>query len=215
MSGGQPQAGPASGGTASGGTAADETAADAGGPATAEPGIDGPGPGAGGGAQDSAGTTPGPLSADPAELTRLIRVAVHDELSWLPDHVLDQIRRDRAFDALNDRLRSAERRLETRRERPLIVAVHRMLNRLRRLDFDQAVKDSLEAELVKILASAGMTETGQVGEEYDADRHEALEGTTADDGTATVAEVLAPGLGAFDEVVIRSLVRIAPADRQA
>jgi hypothetical protein len=212
MSGGQSQAGPASGGTAP-----DETAADVDGPAPAEPGTDGPGrgPGAGGGAQDPAGTRTGPQSADPAELTRLIRAAVHDELNWLPDHVLNQVRRDRAFDALNDRLRSAERRLETRRERPLIVAVHRMLNRLRRLDFDQAVKDSLEAELVKILASAGMTETGQVGEEYDADRHEALEGTTADDGTATVAEVLAPGLGAFDEVVIRSLVRIAPADRQA
>lgn len=212
MSGGQPEAGPASGGTAP-----DETAAGADGPATAEAGTDGPGrgPGAGGDAQGPAGARTGPLSADPAELTRLIRAAVHDELNWLPDHVLDQVRRDRAFDALNDRLRRAERRLETRRERPLIVAVHRMLNRLRRLDFDQAVKDSLEAELVKILASAGMTETGQVGEEYDADRHEALEGTTADDGTATVAEVLAPGLGAFDEVVIRSLVRIAPADRQA
>ena len=209
MSGGQSPGGPALSQTAPGHTAPGHTAPGHTAPGAAEPGADGdvPGPAGAGG--------PDTLPADPAELTRLIRAAVHDELNWLPDHVLDRVKRDQAFDALSDRLRRAERRLETRRERPLIVAVHRMLNRLRRLDFDQAVKDSLAAELVKILASAGMTETGQVGEKYDADRHEALEGTTADDGTATVAEVLAPGLSSLDEVVVRSLVRIAPAISQA
>jgi hypothetical protein len=153
---------------------------------------------------------PAAPATDPAELTRLIRAAVHDELNWLPDHVLAVVKRDRAFDALNDRLRSAERRLETRRERPLIVALHRMLSRLRRLDFDQDVKESLDAEIVQILASAGISEIGQVGEPYDPARHEALQGHTAADGTAAVVEVLAPGLSSFDDVIVRSQVRIAP-----
>ena len=150
------------------------------------------------------------VAADPAELTRLIRAAVHDELDWLPDHVLAIVKRDRAFDDLNDRLRSAERRLETRRERPLIVALHRLLSRLRRLDFDQDVKESLDTEIVQILASAGISEIGQVEEPYDPARHEALQGHTAADGTAAVMEVLATGLSSFDDVIVRSQVRIAP-----
>ena len=153
---------------------------------------------------------PTAVAADPAEWTRLIRAAVHDELDWLPDHVLAIVKRDRAFDDLNDRLRSAERRLETRRERPLIVALHRLLSRLRRLDFDQDVKESLDTEIVQILASAGISEIGQVEEPYDPARHEALQGHTAADGTAAVVEVLATGLSSFDDVIVRSQVRIAP-----
>jgi hypothetical protein len=85
-----------------------------------------------------------------------------------------------------------------------------MLSRLRRLDFDQDVKESLDAEIVQILASAGISEIGQVSEPYDPARHEALQGHTAADGTAAVVEVLATGLSSFDDVIVRSQVRIAP-----
>ena len=110
---------------------------------------------------------------------------------------------------MRDRLGKAERLLATRRERPLAVAVHQVLNRLRHLDFDQAVKASLEAELAKTLTDAGFTEFGQVGEDYDPDRHDALSGRAAD-GRATVTEVDASGLGSFGDVVVRAQVQVAP-----
>jgi hypothetical protein len=139
----------------------------------------------------------------------LVRAAVRDELDGILPHVVAAIKRDRAFDELSDRLSNAERLLAARRERPLAVAVHRLLNRLRHLDFDQAVKTSLADELVKILADAGFEETGRVGEDYDPSRHEALSGR-ATDGMATVTEVDARGLSSFGDVVVRAQVKVAP-----
>jgi hypothetical protein len=143
------------------------------------------------------------------DLAGLVRSAVRDELDELLPHVLAAVKRDRAFDELSERLSKAERLLATRRERPLAVAVHRFLSRLRHLDFDQAVKDSLAGELVKILADAGFTETGQVGEDYDPDRHDALAGRAVD-GKGTVSAVDASGLASFRDVVVRAQVHVTP-----
>lgn len=148
-------------------------------------------------------------------LAEVVCAAVRDELDGILPHVLAAIKRDRAFDELSSRLSRAERRLEARRERPLAVGVHRLLNRLRHLDFDPAVKDSLEAELVKLLDDAGFDEVGRVGEEYDPARHDALGGRVID-GKGSVTEIHARGLSSFGDVVVRAQVRVSPrADVQA
>jgi hypothetical protein len=143
------------------------------------------------------------------DLPALIRAAVAQELEGILPYVLAAIKRDRAFDELSDRLSKAERRLEARRERPLAVAVHRLLNRMRHLDFDSGIKKSLETEFVRILTDAGFDETGQVGEKYDPSRHEALRGR-AIDGKATVTEVDAPGLSSCGDVIVRAQVKVVP-----
>lgn len=161
------------------------------------------GPSAPGGVTPSGGDAPG------AELTALVRTAVRDEFDEIAPHVVAALNRNRAFDELSARLSQAERRLEGRRERPLVVAVHRLLNRLRHLDFDAQVKKALEADLVTILQDVGFDETGQVGDDYDPARHVALEGRAAE-GRATIAEVLAPGLACLSDVIVRAQVRIVP-----
>jgi hypothetical protein len=153
----------------------------------------------------------GPPGAAP-DLAGLIRAAVRDELDTVLPHVLAALKRDRAFDDLSERLTQAERRLEARRERPLAVSVHRLLNRLRHLDFDQEIKASLEAGLVKILTDAGFEEMGQAGDPYDPDRHDALGGQVIH-GAGTVTDVDATGLSSFGDVVVRAQVQVAPVTR--
>src|ERR1022692_2393563 len=144
-----------------------------------------------------------------AGVAELVRAAVRDELDGILPHVLGAIKRDRAFDELSDRLSKAERQLQARRERPLAVAVHRLLNRLRHLDFDNTVQESLAAELIKILNEAGFNETGRAGEEYDPACHDALGGRVVD-GKGTITEVHASGLSSFGDIIVRAQVRVAP-----
>jgi hypothetical protein len=152
----------------------------------------------------------GPPATDvAAELAEIVRTAMRQELDGILPHVLAAIKRDRAFDELNERLGKAERLLAARRERPLAVALHQLLNRLRHLDFDQAVKTSLEAELVKILTEAGFDEIGSPGEDYDPGRHDVLSGRAVD-GKGTVTSVDATGLASFGDIVVRAQVQITP-----
>jgi GrpE len=143
------------------------------------------------------------------DLARVVRDAMREELEPILPHVLAALKRDQAFDDLSDRLARAERRLAVRGERPLVVAVHRFLNRLRHLDFDPPVKESLAAELVRILKDAGCNETGRAGDSYDPACHEAL-GGRAVNGEGTVAEVHASGLSCAGDVIVRAKVRVAP-----
>lgn len=155
---------------------------------------------------------PGAPSAEPAlpaAAAETIRAAVHDEFDQVLHHVVDALRRNKAFDELSDRLRTAERRLEARRERPLVAALHGLLDHLRHLDFDPLVKDVLEAEIVTMLLQAGFEETGRVGETYDPARHEAI-GGRAEDGRASVVRVDTRGLSSFGDVVFRAKVQISP-----
>jgi hypothetical protein len=138
-----------------------------------------------------------------------IRAAVHVEFEPILPHLVHALDRNRAFDSLDDRLRTAERRIAARQERPLVVAVHSLLGRVRRFDFDQAVKSAIETDIVRILTDAGYQETGRVGEAYDPARHEAIEGQ-AIDGTAWVAKVHTRGLSCLDDVMIRAKVQVVP-----
>jgi hypothetical protein len=148
---------------------------------------------------------------DPAslQLAQVIGDAVRAQLDEVLPHVVTAIRQNHAFDELNTRLSRAERRLETRRERPLVVALHGLLIRLRHLEFDPEIKDSLGAELVKILHNAGFDETGRTGEQFDPERHDALGGRTSH-GKGTVTSVYATGLSSFGDVIVRAQVEVAP-----
>jgi hypothetical protein len=147
--------------------------------------------------------------ASPAEARGLpegaaeaIRSAVHAEL-------VEALRRNNAFDEINDRLRAAERRIAGRQERPLIIGLHRLLDRLRHLDFDQPIKRALEDDIARLLTDAGYQETGEVGEAYDQSRHDAIDGRAVD-GKAVVNLVHTRGLSAFGDVVVRAKVEISP-----
>lgn len=145
----------------------------------------------------------------PAGAAEAIRAAVHAEFDEVLPYVLEALRRNNAFDEINDRLRAAERRIQARQERPVIVNVHRVLDRIRHLDLDQAVKQALEDDIARLLAEAGYEETGRVGEDYDPDRHEAIDGRALD-GRAVVTKVHTRGLTSFGDVVVRAKVEISP-----
>jgi molecular chaperone GrpE (heat shock protein) len=147
----------------------------------------------------------GPPSADPDA----IRAAVHAEFDEVLPYVVEALRRNNAFDEINDRLRAAERRLEARRERPVITGVHQVLDRIRHLDFDPEIKQAIEDDVVQLLTEAGYEETGQVDEAYDPVRHDAIEGRAVD-GQALVTKVHTRGLTSYGDVVARAKVEISP-----
>jgi molecular chaperone GrpE len=138
-----------------------------------------------------------------------IRAAVHAELDDVLPYVVEALRRNKAFDEISDRLRAAERRIESRQERPVIIGLHGVLDRIRHLDFDLAVRRALEDDLARVLGEAGYQETGQDGEDYDPARHEAIDGRAAD-GKAVVTRVHSRGLASFGDVIIRAKVEISP-----
>ena len=124
-------------------------------------------------------------------------------------YVVEALRRNNAFDEINDRLLAAERRIAARQERPVIIGVHRVLDRIRHLEFDQVIKRALEDDIARVLTEAGYQETGQVGEAYDPARHDAIDGRAVD-GKAVVTTVHARGLTSFGDVVTRAKVEISP-----
>jgi hypothetical protein len=143
------------------------------------------------------------------EVVKAVREAVRAEFDEVVPYVVRALNRNDAFAAFEDRLKAAEKRIEARRERPVVVGVHRVLDRVRHLDFEPAVKRALEDDLVDLLTEAGYAETGDVGEAYDPARHDALDGRAVD-GNAVVATVLTRGLTSFGEVVFRAKVEISP-----
>jgi molecular chaperone GrpE (heat shock protein) len=145
----------------------------------------------------------------PADTGETIRAAVHAEFDEVLPYVVEALRRDKAFDEISDRLRAAERRIESRQERPVVIGLHRVLDRVRHLNFDQTIKQALDEDLTGVIAEAGYQETGQVGEDYDPARHEAIHGH-AEDGKALVSKVHSRGLISFGDVVVRAKVEISP-----
>jgi molecular chaperone GrpE (heat shock protein) len=146
----------------------------------------------------------------PAGAAEAIRSAVHAEFDEMLPYVVEALRRNNAFDEINERLRAAERRIEARQERPVIIGLHRVLDRIRHLDFDQEIKQALADDLARVLTGAGYEETGQVGEDYSPGRHDAIDGC-ATDGKASVTKVHTRGLTSFGDVVVRAKVEISPA----
>ncbi len=148
-------------------------------------------------------------SAPAADLAGQVADVVRAEFDQVVPHLVAALKRDRAFDALAERLQTAERRLDARRERPTMTSLLALLHRLRHLDIDPEIFGSIDAEIVEILRQAGYREFGEVGEPFDPGRHEALEGRTIGGG-GVVRQVFASGLASFDEVVVRAKVHVEP-----
>lgn len=152
-------------------------------------------------------TTP----AAAGQLVDDVRQAIRGELDEVVPHLVAALKRDRAFDALTERLVQAEKRLEARRERPIAVGLLRVLHQLRHLKFELTVKQTLDHELTAVLTAAGFQETGSVGEPFDPARHQPLSGASQG-GDVVVAEVYASGLACFDDVIVRAQVRVDTPD---
>jgi len=148
----------------------------------------------------------------PAGVAEAIRSAVHAEFDAVLPHVVDALRRNHAFEEINGRLRAAERRIEARQERPVIISLHRVLDRIRHLEFDREIKKALEDDIARVLTEAGYEETGRVGEAYDPARHDAIDGRALD-GKGVVTTVHTHGLTSFGDVVVRAKVEVSPAAR--
>jgi molecular chaperone GrpE (heat shock protein) len=166
-------------------------------------------------------TEPAEAQIEPAEAAGLaagvaeaVRAAVRAEVEPILPYVVQALDRNSELGNLNDRLRTAERRIAARQERPLVAAVHGLLDRVRHFDFDPDIKSAIEADIVQMLNDAGYEETGRIGEAYDPARHQAI-GGQAVDGAARVAEVHTCGLSCFGDVVFRAKVQLAadPAPR--
>ncbi|MBJ7330197.1 MAG: hypothetical protein JHC95_09890 [Solirubrobacteraceae bacterium] len=157
----------------------------------------------------STDTTPPAEAPSPEEqLAEIVGTAVRAELDQVVPHVVAALKRDAAVKDLAERLNAAEQRLGERDRRPLVSGLRRVLSLVRRMDFEAAARETLLSELEQLLVGAGYAEFGEVGEPFDAVRHEALDGS-ASAATAVVAEVLEPGLETLGEVVVRARVRVA------
>lgn len=167
-------------------------------------------------APQDAGTVPvsepavaGEVAAAIAATAEAIRAELRAEFDFVLPRVVEALRRDKGFDEISERLRAAERRIEARRERPVVVGVHRVLDRVRHFDFDQEIKQAIEDDLARVLADAGYQETGRTGEAYDPALHKGI-GGRAVDGNAVVAKVHTRGLASFGDVIARAEVEVAP-----
>jgi hypothetical protein len=138
-----------------------------------------------------------------------IRAAVHAELDEVVPYVVQALRRNDAFEAFEDRLKAAEKRIEARRERPLVIGIHQLLDRIRHFDLAPDVKKALEDDVLGLLTEAGYQEIGQEGEAYDAARHDAIHGRAVA-GNAVVTKVETYGLASFGDVVVQARVHISP-----
>lgn len=134
--------------------------------------------------------------------------AIRQELDQVLPHVVTALKRHDGVAELRRRLDLAEKRLADREQRPLVNGLRRVLAIVRRLDFDPAAKEAIASELERVLVGAGYEEFGEVGESFDPQRHEAVDGTADESGRAVVVELLEPGLETLGEVVARAKVGI-------
>ena len=145
-------------------------------------------------------------SADTTEQSELALVVRH-ELDQVLPHVVTALKRHDGVEELRRRLDVAEKRLADREQRPLVNGLRRVLAMVRKLDFDPDAREAIASELERVLVGAGYQEFGEVGESFDPQRHEVVEGT-AGDGPAVVVDLLEPGLETLGEVVARAKVEV-------
>jgi molecular chaperone GrpE len=157
----------------------------------------------------SGGTSTADEGSEREALAEAVRAAVRVELDEVVPHVVAALKRHDAVADLSRRLDEAERRLAERDGRPLVAGLRRTLVHVRRLDFDPAAKDLVVTELERLIVGAGYTEFGEVGEPFDPERHEAIDGK-APSGGAVVREVFEPGMETLGAVLAPARVRVGP-----
>ncbi len=141
------------------------------------------------------------------EASEQLAEVVRHELDQVLPHVVTALKRNDGVAELRQRLDNAEKRLADRAQRPLVGGLRRVLGIVRRLDFDPDAKEALASELERVLVGAGYQEFGELGETFDPQRHEVVDGE-AGDGSAVVVELHEPGLETLGEVVARAKVTV-------
>ena len=129
----------------------------------------------------------------PERDSELLAAVVRQEFDQVLPHVVTALKRHDGVAELRRRLDLAEKRLADREQRPLVNGVRRVLGIVRRLEFEPDAREAIASELERVLVGAGYQEFGEVGESFDPERHEVVDGT-AGDGPAVVTELLEPGL---------------------
>lgn len=152
-------------------------------------------------------TTDRPLVDAQEDLLAVVRSTIESELDKVIPHVVSALKADQATRAMAQRLESAEKRLADRGNRPIISKLVMVLEKVRRLEFDEAAKSLIVADLEDALVGAGYTEFGEVGDVFDPERHEVLDGSVSM-GEAVVLDVLEPGLEVLGDVVVRARVKV-------
>jgi hypothetical protein len=135
-------------------------------------------------------------------------LAIRNELDQVLPHVVTALKRHDGVAELRRRLDLAEKRLADREQRPLVKGVRQVLGIVRRLDFDPDAKEAIASELERVLVGAGYEEFGELGEAFDPQRHEAVDGS-AEAGGAVVSELHEPGLETLGEIVVRAKVSVS------
>jgi hypothetical protein len=136
-----------------------------------------------------------------------LAVAIRHELDQVLPHVVTALKRHDGVAELRRRLDLAEKRLADREQRPLVNGIRRVLGIVRRLDFEPDAKEAISSELERVLVGAGYQEFGEVGEAFDPQRHDVVDGSV-DEGRAVVTELHDPGLETLGEVVVRAKISV-------
>lgn len=118
--------------------------------------------------------------------------------------LVESIKRDRAFDELQQQLRKAEKVAQAWRDAPLITGIHDAIVSLRQSD---APDNHLISHLEDLLYRAGVEEFGKPGETVSAEDVEITQ-ATGHGAVLTVAACKRPGLRIGELPLRRSIVEI-------
>jgi molecular chaperone GrpE (heat shock protein) len=114
----------------------------------------------------------------------------------------------RQYKETEARVRALELRIRARQERPLVLRVAQLLNECRRLDAAEDISAHAQEALLDALTSFGYQEFGSIGDHYDPDWHEPLEGSVGT--TSVVSKVFSRGLACYGDVLMKAKVTVAP-----
>lgn len=107
------------------------------------------------------------------------------------------------------RVRVLETRLRNRQERPLIIRMANLLADVRRIESADDVRIHIEETMLDALTSAGYTEMGREGDQFDPAFHEPVAGSVGQAGVVT--RVHRRGLACHGDVIIKAKVDVEPA----
>ena len=113
----------------------------------------------------------------------------------------------RQYEETVARVRVLELRIRARQERPLVLRIAQLLNECRRLEAAEDVSAHAQEALLDALTSFGYQEFGSMGDHYDPDWHEPLEGSVG--SSSEVSRVFSRGLACFGDVLVKAKVAVA------
>jgi molecular chaperone GrpE (heat shock protein) len=132
-----------------------------------------------------------------------------DGLDRIAEHIAPLLTKQ--FDDTQQRVRILERRILARQERPVIYQLVEALANSERLQDSAEARTFLVEQIEELLAALGYQRFGELGDAYDAARHEVV---AAEQGAALVVRKIHKlGLESFGDVLIPARVEIGPPEK--